>query len=203
MYGLFQFGRTAFKNGRVSPYTVRLPDSRPPLLFQLLAEAAWSSGHLDHYSATHLIGIANSGTPLAQAIYDHGKRLGREVQLTIVSPTQSECIASVTEPYVPMLIDNAITTGKSIEEVKRLFSPRIPQPKQALRIFDREDLGDDNLSTAERVILEHDVDVQSIFRLRDLLPLLQQHEREAILAYQYQYATPSFRFWMEEQGYVF
>src|SRR3989338_7832023 len=83
-YGLYQFGETVFKNGRISPYTVRLQQYPPNELFQFLAQLAWNLEQLASLQAIHCFGIAKSGIRLATAIYEHGLRLGKHAELSIL-----------------------------------------------------------------------------------------------------------------------
>jgi orotate phosphoribosyltransferase len=199
-YGLYQFGENVFKSGRVTPYTVRLPQSPQKKLFQSLAESAWNLRQLATFQRIDCIGIANSGIPLAEAIHEYGFTLGRSARCQIVHPRLSEQnVVSAERGVTSILIDNAVTTGDTIAKVLTLARQFGHEPKTILRIFDREDVGEDGLSTVERIKSRLDVDVVSIFRLRDMIPCLDETERRAVLAYQSVYGTSSFKEWIGGQ----
>lgn len=196
-YGLYQPGESVFRNGRKSPYTVRLPDICPKEMYSCLAESAWSLKQLDSLNEVHCIGIANSGILLATAIHEYGLGLGRRLQYSIVQPRAAEQEVHIFEKRMtPVLVDNAVTTGKTVAKVLT-FLRHLPQrPRHVIRIFDREDLGEDGLSTAERLKADLDIDLISIFLLRDLLPFLDAGECQAILDYQSIHGTNSFKEWI-------
>ena len=205
-YGLYQFGETVFKNGRISPYTVRLQQYPPNELFQFLAQLAWNLEQLASLQAIHCFGIANSGIRLATAIYEHGLRLGKHAELSILYPLATEQHLSPAdgnqEATATALIDNAVTTGETLAKVLggvRQFGYR---PEVTIRIFDREDVGEDGQSTVERIKTRFDLDLISIFKLRDIVLGLDPMERQAILAYQSEHGTTSFKDWIGGQSVI-
>ncbi len=196
-YGLYQFNEVTFKNGRVSPYTVRLPKTLLGDVFQVMAAATWRINKFSSLEAAHFIGIANSGIPLAEAIYEHGLRLGRRVKLSIIYPRKMEQSIEVADnEETTILIDNAVTTGETVVKVLDMISPFGHHPKTIVRIFDREDVGEDGLSTADRIKAQNGLDLISISRLRDIIPYLSIDERQAILSYQLLYGTTTFKEWI-------
>lgn len=200
-YGIYQFGETTFKNGRITPYTVCLPQSIQKHVFQYLAESTWNIEQLANLQNVHCIGIANSGVPLAEAIYEYGLGLGKSIKLSIVHPRKAEqnIELSQTEAMIPILIDNAVTTGETIAKVLNIVHRFGYQPKIVVRIFDREDIGEDGLSTVERIKTKFNIDLISIFKLRDIIRYLRLIEREAILTYQTNHGTTSFKDWIRCQ----
>jgi orotate phosphoribosyltransferase len=197
-YGLCQFGKIVFKNGRETPYTVRLPQFSGKNLFRVLAESAWSIDRLARFQSVHCIGIANKGIALAEAIYAYGLKLGKSVKLSIVYPRKAELYFKHAdkEDTASILIDNAVTTGETATKALNIVRQFGCHPKIIIRIFDREDVGEDGLSTAERIKAINGLDVISIFRLRDIIPCLNLVERQAVLAYQLEYGTTTFKKWI-------
>lgn len=199
-YGLYQFGESIFKNGRVTPYTVRLPQPPQKELFQTLAESAWSLDQLSKLQKVDCIGIANSGITLAWAIHEHVTRLGKPTRCLIASPRASgQVLVSAESGFTSILIDNAVTTGETAAKVLGTVRRFGYEPEVILRIFDREDVGEDGLNTAERIRMHLGLDLVSIFRLRDIIPCLDKLERQAVLTYQSAYGTTSFKEWIGGQ----
>jgi orotate phosphoribosyltransferase len=199
-YGLYQFGESIFKNGRVTPYTVRLPQSPQKQLFQSLAESAWSLGQMNGLQKVDCIGIANSGIPLAQAIHEHSSSLGKLTRCLIVYPRVSvQILISAESGVTPILIDNAVTTGETVSKALSTVRRFGHEPQVILRVFDREDVGEDGLSAAERIRTCLGLDLVSIFRLRDIIPWLDKRECQAVLLYQATHGTVSFKEWIGGQ----
>lgn len=196
--GLYQFGEAVFKNGRATPYTVRLPYFPEKELFRFLAEAAWSLDQLSRLQNVHCIGIANSGVPLAEAIYEHGCSSRKCTKLSVIDPHALEASIDPADDdeMTTILIDNAVTTGKTVKTVLEMVRRFDYRPELVVRIFDREDVGQDGLSTVERIWRDTGLSLISIFRLRDILPNLNPVERQAVLSYQSQYGTASFKKWI-------
>lgn len=200
-YGLYQFGETVFKNGRMTPYTVRLPQSPQEELFRSLANVAWDLEVLVALQSAHCIGIANSGVPLARAIHEYGLSTGRHAEFSIVYPREeSLCVGLADKKGTPVLIDNAVTTGETVVTVLEMVRRFGYKPETVIRIFDREDVGEDGLSTVERVKAQTGLNLVSIFQLRDIIPCLNPEERQAVLWYQSAYGTTSFKTWTGVQN---
>ncbi|MCR4278434.1 MAG: hypothetical protein NUV81_00830 [bacterium] len=198
-YGLYQFGEVVFKNGRATPYTVRLPKSSEKELFQSLAGAAWSLDQVARIKNVHCMGIAKSGVPLAEALYEYGRASRKCTKFSVVTPhalEQGLDPAADDDEMTTILIDNAVTTGKTVKTVLDMVRRFGYRPEIVVRIFDREDIGEDGLSTVERIWRDTGLDLVSIFRLRDILPSLSSMEREAVLSYQSKYGTASFKKWI-------
>lgn len=179
---------------------VKLPTDPQPELFESLAELAWNLSALAEVHQVTCIGIANSGVLLAEAMYKSALDLGKLANWMIIDPhTAVSTIGHQVAVGIPIMIDNAVTTGDTVGLVKSIVNQRGYYPKTVVRIFDREDVGEDGLSTVERVKVRHDLNLISIIRLRDIILHLPDVERQTILLYQSRYGTPEFRQWIGGQ----
>lgn len=200
-YGLYQFRESIFKNGRITPYTVRLPQFPTKELFYSLAKATWMLDQFSWLQKINCIGIANSGTKLAEAIHQYGLKLGKQTCCSIVDPHATKQTITIYEKgTTPIIIDNAVTTGKTVFKALNIVRQYGYRPKIILRIFDREDIGEDGLNTTERIKINCGLNLISIFRLRDIIPCLNQMERQAVLKYQFTHGTLSFKKWIGDQN---
>ncbi|MDO8592997.1 MAG: hypothetical protein Q7R92_04505 [bacterium] len=197
-YGFYQFNEVTFKNGRVSPYTVRLPKLPQKFMFRDMAISTWNIRQISLFQSVHFIGIANKGVPLAEAIYEYGLKLGKDTLLSIIYPRKMESSPKFAgdKTKITILVDNAVTTGETIAKVLDIIRPFGYKPTLVIRIFDREDVGEDGLSTLERIKKNNGLELISIFKLRDIISCLCTIELQAILTYQSLYGTASFREWI-------
>lgn len=196
-FELYQFGEIVFRNGRKTPYTVRLPELPHCKLFQFFAKLVWNCGSFDKFDMIHCIGIANSGIPLARAVYEQGNELGKSVFFSTVCPhTKQHIIGSDSKKATSVLFDNAVTTGNTLSEILPITQQLGFYPKVVLRIFDREDIGTDGLRTVDRIKNRFGLNLISIIRLRDIIQYLNNDEYQSIIKYQSAYGTLSFKKWI-------
>jgi orotate phosphoribosyltransferase len=193
-FGLFHFGRIVFSNGRVSPYVVKLPKHCPDKLFTILSEIAWQHEQLRTLKNVHFIGIAKSGVPLARAISKCKEGLSIAVKVSVVNPhLDYEELNECHDNAEVILVDNAVTSGATAGTVLKRLQQFGYQPKAILRIFDRQDLGTDGLTTAGRIKDLLGLDLISILNLEDLLPRLKPEEQDLIMEYQSSFGSESFK----------
>ena len=189
-FGAYRFGQIVLSHsGRTSPYLVKDPIPRPS---DYLANLALASLSLEHFSTDSLclLGIANSGLPLTHAINKalciNGKR-SRVVEIYPKTGIIKGALPQINERLV--LIDNAVTTGATFIQVSALLSNYGIKATKAIRIFDRKDINSDGMTTVEISSKKWGIALTSIFSIRDLLPILPDHERKGIIDYLCQYGS--------------
>jgi orotate phosphoribosyltransferase len=186
--------------GRVSPYIFRFPSPLSKRQLQILGDR---SRRLIETNCTgspvHMIGIASRGIPMAVATL-----LADNDNQTRMSTTDTqgsvEHVAREMGQCYTVMMDNSITTGRTVARVvEQLASVKII-PDLVIRFFDREELdahGEDPTLAAESVI---NCPIASVFRLRDLVESDdRKNERALLTMYARNHGTRAIQNFLDER----
>jgi orotate phosphoribosyltransferase len=203
-HGYYQFGSTNLKSGRKSPYFVRHPKPTPKHFLIGLGEVAARHKMFWKVNRVHLIGIAKSGIRLVNVIADALRKRGKEVYVTILDPRKRSLDKAWTQEAgeLRVLVDNAITTGNTLQAAQEILRGYGYTVAVALYTFDREEVEEDGLNIAQIVREKTGLKIVPLFRMRDLLPFLSKQEVNVICRYLMRYGTKSIRKHLEGR-YVF
>lgn len=199
-YEMYQFGPATLRNDeRSTPYMVKLPTTPRLQLFDILANVTVAKAIIDVSRQLHLVGIAKSGVPMASAIAQQLKAMGSPLEYSVYDPRQPAAWFdnTVDRTWPVLLIDNAVTTGDTLETTAQTLRSQGTKIEGVLSIFNREEIGRDGYSTIERIQRRLGINLQYIFAVRELLQVISQHEREVISQYLADYGTPDIKVYVK------
>lgn len=196
--GIYQPLATRLKNGRVSPYIVRWPNNISDQLLEELGRMALSFEIFKKEQKFHIIGVANSGLKLANAVYKELHNAGKVVVFTAVDPRSLKEVDLIScSENETIIIDNAVTTGNTIKIVANFLKSYGIKVGYALRLFDREEVEPSGATIEEIIKAESSICLLSLLRVRDLISIVPRDEAEAIRNYLIDHGTKSIRLFLE------
>lgn len=198
-YELYKFGPAVLRNeNRETPYMVKLPAARRSDLFDVLGEIVVDKHIVGGSDIVHLVGIANSGVPMASAIAEKLRSNGVPVEYSIFNPRDRDSwLANQVRKDVPVvLVDNAVTTGDTLKVTAETIREQGATIQKVVSIFNREEIGSDGYSTVERITKRLALRLEYVFTVRELLAVVREEERCVIATYLAKHGTK------EAQAYV-
>ncbi len=199
----YRYGSTRLRDGRIVPYVVHFPKSVSNSVREALAARTKEVLPWNDWKTVRIFGIAHSGIPLARAVKIGLRQVTASVHMNILDPrVGNPRIAAAAEGIQAIIVDNAVTTGASLLWAVRILKRSGYQPTIAVRFFDREEIEPDGCSQPERLRREIAINLLSLFRVRDLLQIVTDAERQELLDHLVLHGTVSVRQHMED-AYVF
>ncbi|MFH0856625.1 MAG: hypothetical protein V1860_01875 [bacterium] len=171
----------------------------------MLADRAVEILPWDTWSAPCVFGIARSGLPIAQAVFNGLSRVMHGVSIATLNPySDVQPIFATPDVRTAIIADNAVTTGKTIKWAHQTLYNAGVQPTAVIRFFDREEVSPAGDAIIETLKDDMNLKLFSLFRIRDLLPDLHlpDSERQAILNQLVRFGTHAIQTYLEET-YVF
>lgn len=201
--GSYQYGSTRLQGGRTAPYSVRFPTAADDAFIDFLADRAVEILPWRDWPTPFIFGIADSGIPLARAVWRGLKRVVDDAKLTIISSRDERfSLDPSSSGETSIIVDNAITTGTTLRWAHQRLVAACHSPEVAIRFFDREEVEANGQSLIDPIQRELGIAIISMFRIQDLLPVLPEEERQTILTHLVHSGTPDVRAHVEAT-YVF
>lgn len=198
-YNLYKFGPAILRNeNRETPYMVKLPATRREDLFDVLGAIAVERHIVGRGEIVHLVGIAKSGVPMASAIAEKLRSSGIPVEYSIFNPRDRDSWLAnqVRKDISVVLVDNAVTTGDTLQVAAETIRDHGATIQKVVSIFNREEIGIDGDSMVGRIERRFALRLEYIFTVRELLSVVPEEERMVIANYLAKYGTK------EAQTYV-
>jgi len=140
---LIKNGQFTLKNGERTSYMVSYHKVKEKeVVNQILADLFLKKYYIYfNDSSTHIIGLANSGTSLSLKIYKRLIKNNYDVTLTIINPKKLslKMFEKANTSHKYYLIDNAITSGKTLNSILPQLKEKGIMPSGCFYIFDREE----------------------------------------------------------------
>lgn len=201
--GAYMFGHTILKGGRPSPYSVKFPTTITDDLLTMLADRAVEILPWNTWFAPEVFGIARSGLPMARAVFNGLSQVMDGVNIATLNPDDDvQPIFTISDARTAIIVDNAVTTGETVRWAYRVLHDAGIQPTVVIRFFDREEVGPAGDVIIETLKADMNLELFSLFHIRDLLPDLPNNERQAILNQLVRFGTHTTQIYLEEI-YVF
>src|SRR3989338_910479 len=180
--GSYYYSSTQLQGGRTAPYSVRFPTKTDDAFIDFLADRAIEVFPWRDWSTLWIFGIAESGIPLARGGWRGMEKVVHDVRLRIVSSHDERfALDPGSSGETTIIVDNAITTGATLQRVHQRLIAVGHSYQVAVRFFDREEVEADGRSLLDPIRMELGINILSMFRIRDLLPDLPEEERQTIL----------------------